>query len=363
MSNKKSKADRGLYRRDGSPYWWIRYADRNGRIIRESTSTTEKKLAVAILAKKKVQVAENKHLDVKKVPNTTFYELCEQYWDLWGKHRRMSSLSYMVKAWRLYFGNVSTRELTQQRMEKFLKHLMDVRGLGASGRNRHLTMLKALFNRGMQWGLVNHNPCASIGRLREPGPRTRFLYQEEVHKLLSAASESLRPILITALHTGMRRGEILNLKWADVDFKNRIITIQESKSGKKRMLPMDATVCEALSLLPTRFQQGYVFPSPVKEGQPRYDFKRQFGNAVKEADIHNFRFHDLRHTFASHLVMSGVDLMTVKELLGHANLTMTMRYAHLAPDHRLRAIKTLDSAYQTDTKTDTVENSGEQQSL
>ena len=98
-----------------------------------------------------------------------------------------------------------------------------------------------------------------------------------------------------------------------------------------------------------------MFPSPVKEGQPRFGVQRQFGKAVKKASVHNFRFHDLRHTFASHLVMSGVDLMAVKELLGHATLTMTMRYSHLAPDHRMRAIKTLDSAYQTDTITDTVE--------
>jgi len=356
-----NKAARGLYRRDGSPYWWIRYADRNGRIIRETTGTKEKKLAVAILAKKKVQVAENKHLDVRKVPNTTFYELCEQYWELWGKHKRMKGLSHMIKTWKSKIGNLPVKEINQQRIERFLNgHCENLTG---ATRNRHLTMLKAMFNKGIQWDLLTDNPAVGVGKLREAGGRTRFLDHEEIKRLLNSASEAFRPILLTALHTGMRRGEILNLKWTEVDFKNRIITVQESKSGKKRMLPMDDTVSEALSLLPTRFQQGYVFPSPVNEGQPRYDFKRQFGNAVKEADIHNFRFHDLRHTFASHLVMSGVDLMTVKELLGHANLTMTMRYAHLAPDHRLRAIKTLDSAYQTDTKTDTVENSGEQQSL
>jgi len=302
---------RGLYPRRGSPNWWVRYADPNGRIVRESTGTSEKTLAKKVLAKKRVLVVEGRHLDKKQVPKTTFFQRCDEYWDPWGKHRRMSSLSYMVKAWKRYLGNVSTRELTQQRMEKFLKHLMAVRGLGASGRNRHLTMLKALFNRGIQWGLVNHNPCKSIGRLREPGPRTRFLDQEEVQKLMSAASEEFRPVLTTALHSGMRRGEILNLKWPDVDFTNRIITVQESKSGKKRMLPMDDTLCEALSVLPTRFQRGYVFPSPVKEGQPLYDFKRQFRNAVKQAGIDNFRFHDLSYLVISSLtpghVWSGPD--------------------------------------------------------
>ena len=121
---------------------------------------------------------------------------------------------------------------------------------------------------------------------------------------------------------------------------------------------MDNTVCETLKVLPSSFKKGYVFPSPVGEGQPLYDCRKQFSNAVTKAGIHNFRFHDCRHTFASHLVMSGVDLMTVKELLGHATLTMTIRYSHLAPDHRMKAVKTLDSAYRTDTITDTVENSG-----
>ncbi len=117
---------------------------------------------------------------------------------------------------------------------------------------------------------------------------------------------------------------------SDVNFKNRLITVQESKSGKKRMIPVDDVLFETLRTLPARFKRGYVFPSPVKDGKPRFGVQRQFGNAVKRAEIEDIRFHDLRHTLAS----------------------------HLAPDHRLRAVKTLDSAYQTDTKTDTAEISG-----
>ena len=358
-----NKADRGLYRRRGSPNWWIRYADPNGRLVRESTGTSEKKLARDILAKKKVLVVEGRHLDKKKIPKTTFYELCDQYWKLWGRHKRMNGLANMLEIWKQAIGNVAIKDLSQKRIEQFLNKRMEEGKVGAATRNRHLTMLRAMFNKGIEWGLANSNPAGSIGRLRETGARTRFLDGHEIQRLLAASSESFRPILITALHTGMRRGEILNLKWADVDFKNTIITVQESKSGKKRMLPMDDTLCETLRVLPTRFKRGYLYPSPVKEGKPQYDFKRQFRNAVTKAGIDNFRFHDLRHTFASHLVVSGVDLMTVKELLGHATLTMTMRYSHLAPDHRMRAIKTLDSAYLTDTITDTVGKSGSDQSL
>ena len=111
---------------------------------------------------------------------------------------------------------------------------------------------------------------------------------------------------------------------------------------------MDDTLYDTLKVLPSRFQQGKVFSSK--------NFRKKFESTVQKAGVQDLRFHDLRHTFASHLVMNGVDIKTVQELLGHGTLTVTMRYSHLAPDHRLRAIKTLDSALQTDTKTDTVEN-------
>jgi len=251
-----NKANRGLYRRDGSPYWWIRYADRNGRIIRESTGTTEKKLAVAILAKKKVQVAENRHLDVKKVPNTTFYELCGRYWKLDGKQKRMKGLSHMLEIWKRWFGNIPVKELNQQKVQKFLAERMEEKHLSPATRNRHLAHLSSVFNKGKEWGLITDNPAQGIKPLRENGARTRFLDKEEIQLLLNASSKEFRPILITALHSGMRKGEILKLICPDVDFKNRIITVQDSKSGKKRMIPMDDTLYETLRTLPSRFKRG-----------------------------------------------------------------------------------------------------------
>jgi integrase len=128
-----------------------------------------------------------------------------------------------------------------------------------------------------------------------------------------------------------------------------------------RHIPIDQTLYGALRVLPSRFKKGLVFPSSRTE-KKWVDLKKQFKKAKDAAEIGNFRFHDLRHTFASHLVMNGVDLKTVQELLGHSSLNTTMRYSQLAPDHRLRAIKTLDSAYQTDTKTDTVEKAGKSRS-
>ena len=335
----KSNTDKGLYRRRGSPYWWIRYADRNGRVHRRSTDTSSKKLAREILAKQRVLVAENRHLDVKKVPNTTFFELCDQYWELDGKHKRMKGLKNMIDIWKKQIGDLPVKELNQHTVEKFLTALMEERGVSGATRNRHLTMLKVMLNKGKKWRLITDNAAADIRRLRENGARTRFLDQEEIRQLLEAASDGFCPILIAALHTGMRRGEILNLKWVDVDFKNRIVTIQESKSGKKRMIPMDDTLYETLRVLPSRFQQGSVFSAK--------NFRKKFDAIRAKSGIQDFRFHDLRHTFASHLVMARVDIKTVQELLGHSSLAMTLRYSHLAPDHRLRAIKSLDKALST----------------
>jgi len=358
---KKSKADRGLFRPRGSPHWWIRYADRNGRIIRESSGATVKKLAREILAKKKVLVAENRHLDVKKVPKTTFFQLCSQWWQLWGQHKRMKGLSDMVKIWKNEIGDAPVREISQQTIEHFLTRYSKRDGVKPASRNRHLTMLRALFNKGLEWGLVSENPALKIKRLRENGARTRLLEPQEVETFLNACGDDLRPIVVTALHTGMRRGEIFGLQWKDVDLRSRVIMVQESKSGRRRAIPIDETLAETLKRLPSRFKKGLVFPSTVREGQRRMGFARQFRTALTKSELTQFRFHD-RHTFASTLVMNGAGIKTVQELLGHSDLTMTMRYSHLAPDHRTRAVKLLDRAYQTDTKSDTVKKQGTDQS-
>jgi len=241
--------DKGLFRRPGSPFWFIRYADQNGRIHRVSTGTTEKKLAKAILAKKKTEVAENRHLDVKKVPNTTFHKLCKEYWETRGKRLRMKGLKSMIEIWKEGIGDAPLKELSGgAKIEKFLNDRMDEhKKFSAASRNRHLTMMKAMFNWAIEQQLALEDPTASIKRLRETGARTRFLDQDEVQRLLTNAGDDFRPILITALHTGMRRGEIINLRWPDgVDLQNRVITVHESKSGKKRTIPIDVTLLETL---------------------------------------------------------------------------------------------------------------------
>jgi len=151
--------------------------------------------------------------------------------------------------------------------------------------------------------------------------------------------------LILALNTGMRKGEILNLKWHDLDFKNNIIYIRQSKSGEKREVPMNMLVRRTLIAVRKHSESPFVFCNT--NGENYANVRKSFFTACKKSDILKFRFHDLRHTFASHLVMGGVDLNTVRELLGHKSLEMTLRYSHLSPDHKQRAVSTLSRQMDT----------------
>ena len=137
----------------------------------------------------------------------------------------------------------------------------------------------------------------------------------------------------------MRRGEILSLKWHDIDFKRNIIYLLNTKNSDKREIPMNEEVKTALITVRKHPSSPYLFYN--KDGSQICDVKKSFFTAMQKSGIRNFRFHDLRHTFASHLVMLGVDLNTVRELMGHKSLNMTLRYSHLSPNHKRRAIENL----------------------
>ncbi|MHB1697439.1 MAG: site-specific integrase [bacterium] len=151
----------------------------------------------------------------------------------------------------------------------------------------------------------------------------------------------LKPVVITALNTGMRRSEILYLTWDRVDLANRIILLDKTKNGERREIPINDTLFAALSVLIRNIKCDYVFYNPATL-KPFSDLKRVFGTALRKSHILDFRFHDLRHTFASMLVMKGVDLVAVKQLMGHKDIKMTLRYSHLSQAHIRNAVGVLD---------------------
>ena len=199
-------------------------------------------------------------------------------------------LSNMVAALKSFFGNVRANNVTQSRVEDFLVAYIHDKGLSKSTRNRHIAMLKAMYNWAMKEKpeankppLVTRNPLANMKPTSEKHlRRTRYLDPDEVDALLLACKDDFRPLVVTALHTGMRRGEIFSLRWEDSDFRSRLLRVKDTKGGEPKEIPMNDTLVTALKHLSSRFKQGYVFPS--KTGGRLVDVKKSICNYNQEGE-------------------------------------------------------------------------------
>ena len=250
-------------------------------------------------------------------------------------------------------------------------------GLSNSTINRRVTVLKSILSKAVEWGVIEASPLAGMKREAvDTHSIVRFLDADEQDRLRKALdvrqqkqrderirynqwlqergrpkfprldgmfTDYLKPMVLLGLNTGLRRGELFSLTWANVSLEQSLMTVsgESSKSGKTRHIPLNSEAVSVLKgWLETSEGTGLVFPSP-KTGKRLDNIKKSWSALVKSAQIMNFRFHDLRHHFASHLVMNGVDLNTVRELLGHRSIETTLRYAHLAPEHKAAAVEVL----------------------
>ncbi|MFC1699909.1 tyrosine-type recombinase/integrase, partial [Candidatus Omnitrophota bacterium] len=249
-----------------------------------------------------------------------------------------------IKCLKSYFSGKHLYEITQLSVEKFkVERAKEVKPATV---NRALARLKSIFNKAIDWGKFKGiNPVKGVKFFKEDNKRLRYLEKEEIAKLLKNCRGHLKPIVILALNTGMRKGEILNLKWQDIDFRRGIIHLYMTKNDEKREIPMNEAVKTALLKVRKNPDSSYVFNR--YNNKPFLNVRKSFWTALEKSGIINFRFHDLRHTFASHLVMSGVDLNTARELMGHKSLEMTLRYSHLSPDHKKRAVGILGKRMDT----------------
>ena len=273
--------------------------------------------------------------------------------------------------------NISIAVIEQWRAKK-----KKDRGVKASSLNRILTSLKAAISWGVKRGIIENNPLERIEPLpeRDSVKKVRYLTESERERLMAALDERdkairdgrdnnnerrdgrglekrpridgvfvdhLKPIVILALSTGIRRNSLLSLEWGDVNFADRTILVRaaNAKNDKEYYVPMSDLAFETLSVWHKQSKKtgsrDLVFRSP-KNGKKMGSCGSAWENLLKKAEIENFRWHDMRHDFASRLVMRGVDLNTVRELLGHADLKMTLRYAHLAPENKLQAVRLVD---------------------
>lgn len=212
--------------------------------------------------------------------------------------------------------------------------------------NHTLATIKAMLNLAVKWEMLQKNPCIGVKKFQEPTGRDRYLTQDEVKRFLKALdqSENIPAIcgLRTLLFTGLRCREVFQVKWDDVDMEKKSIYLRQTKSGKARRVYLSNIAWEEILRMKEfrKDKHPFVFPGKFKDKPvlaPRYVFE----NALKIAGIRDFHVHDLRHTFASHMVQSGATLFEVQKSLGHSTSVMTQRYAHLADsDLTLRAEQT-----------------------
>jgi integrase len=332
---------KGIYKRGG--VYWIRFAGLDGTIIRESSRSSKFKDAEVLLIKRRQLIKEGKEPEIKKISNHSFRELATEYLKWTERQRGSKQKVNVVKQLVKVFGQYPLRYFGSRMLEQYQTERTQAGNKSATV-NRHLATIKHMFNKAVEWDWVEEEVLKRVRRvklLEENNRRLRFLSFEECQALINNCDKHLRPIVIMALNTGMRRGEILSLKWDNVDLKHGFILLEITKNGERREIPINEMPRDTLQGILRRIDIPYVFYDQTT-GKPYQRVTRSFISACRRAGIRDFHFHDIRHTFASHLVMARVDLTTVKELLGHKTLAMTLRYAHLAPTHKVTALDILN---------------------
>lgn len=319
-----------------------------GRMSKTAAKEVLRKLEEAY-DRKKFGIVDEKHIP--------FEEFSQEYLEFSKTNkakktygRDKTSMLALLRFFRsIYLPRLNTHLIEQFKIKRS--------GEGVSPRtvNIELRCLSHMLNKAVEWGYIRETPFKGVKLLTYEKKPPRFLTKDEVSRLLDFASPWLKPIIIVMLNTGIRAGERARLKFEDVDFKNKRILIRSSKAKDYRAVPMNEEVEKTLKWLKENYtppystspksypreeyQKEYVFCNV--DGSPIMNIKKAFSNAVKKAGLRNVSPHTLRHTFASHLVMSGVDLRTVQRLLGHKSITITMVYSHLTEDHLARSVEKL----------------------
>jgi site-specific recombinase XerD len=352
-----ARKTRGVFEKvPSSGVWWIRYADAGGRIRREKVGP--KGAATQLYHKRKTEVRQRKKLpeNFREKP-TTFSQLADAALVYSRSHKRSHRDDECRMAnIRARFGHDIAEEIKAGDIESWLASHADWM---VATRNRYLALIKLTFRLGERDHKIKANPARSVKMQKEDNARVRYLnqyeplptklaylrrFKDEESRLLAVIRTKYPfhlPEWHIALHTGMRRSEQYGIEWPNVNFERRILTVPRSKHGKARHVPLNSVALAAFeSLLPNMATSNFVFLDQhgheVLQGNRHW-----FEDTVKEAGLRDFTWHDIRHSFASRLIMRGVGIRNVQELMGHRTIGMTARYTHLEPGQQLAAVETL----------------------
>jgi len=321
----------GVYRR--GKRWGIQFFYQGKRIRRIVSDS--KREAELILGKIKAQIAEGT-FKLEKTKSPFLSSLIKKYLSYCQAHHSTRTYqgidSVAIKEFLEFIGDIPVRSIAPFQIEEWKNSLLK-KGNSKRTINRKLQTVKAMFNRAAEWDLISMNPLRHTKYFTFHKRPPRFLSKEEIQRLLEASQNyRKRDVILFLLYTGCRKGEMEKLRWEDINFEQGYIEIKKTKTKEFRRIPLHP---ELKKLLLERERKGdYVFGT-------QNNLLRDTKKVYKQAKIKNASIHTLRHTFASHLALQGVDLKTIAELLGHSSVRTTEIYAHLSPDHLKTAVDKL----------------------
>ena len=336
---------RKYQKKDGSISYHTEVRRKNAKPLRDSFRTlTEAKNWVR---KVESAILDGKHVSDNKARKYTLTNLIERYIQVHLNKfpRRLKDQTSHLNWWKEKFGNKKLVEITPSLLSEAKEQLLSeitIKGKKRSNStvNRYFSSLSKAFSLAFQeWQWINDNPFRKVSKLKENDSRNRFLTKEELHQLLECCKNSKNPLLygmvLIAASMGLRFGEIANLRWKNIDFDNGYATLEKTKNDDIRVVPIPNQVKAYLKeLQQSKLPIDFVFPSKDPEKRHPYSLIRKaFKKVLQTIELKDFKFHDLRHTCASHLAMNGATQAELMEVLGHRSPTMTRRYAHFTKKH------------------------------
>jgi len=328
----------GVYQRPDSPFWWCSYNDASGKRARRKLAGAHTRTqAVKMLDAIRVQEEKARTLGVRPATEITTEALFERY----EKHQKARIRATTFERLGGILGTLKShlpeqaKAITKRTVSEYIEARAETVKPGTVA--KEMSVLKHCLKLAVEWGELNQNPAAGARLPQLPPGKTRYLTPGELKAALELAPEWLRAPMAFAACTGVRRGEMLALKWADVDAKNRRLYLRETKNGALRILPIPESALIVLRSLPQGTAGDPVF-ADVNPAHLSVYCKR----VLKRIGAPDASFHTLRHTAASWMVQQGVDLYAVGQILGHKTPRMTQRYAHLSPDYMAGAVGKLD---------------------
>lgn len=351
MAKAKSKSRYNLgygriYQRktkDGRIRWYLDYRDEARKRVQKLVMNAQTVDEATLALRTEISKAFNRAQGIRELKQISFNDFTTLYMENYAKPNKRSWIcdDYCLEAHlKPYFGKLDLREISPLEIETYRAKRLKA-GVRKSTTNRELALLKKMFHLAVDWGYCAENPVLKVRLFPEKDNRKeRVLSPEEEGKLISHCPPHLAPIVVFALNTGMRRGEILGLRWDQVDHAGKAIRVTGTKSGRDRIVPLNNAASSVIMAQRSKSYGPYVFPS-TKGREFMKSVAHSFTRACRKAGIKGLRFHDLRHTFASRLIQKGADIITVQNLLGHYSVTVTQRYTHTGADEKRRAVEIL----------------------